>query len=142
MSSILSNGKRWMLVLVILLTLTQYAVYAAYADSELWVATAYCSCKKCCGKTDGITASGIKAHKGTVACNWLPFGTKMTVRALGGDYSRFDKPYDCIVEDRGAKSIFGSKNKHIKRLDIWFPTHIQALIFGRRVVEVNIQQEV
>lgn len=27
------------------------------------VATAYCPCVKCCGKSDGITASGVKARE-------------------------------------------------------------------------------
>ncbi|MDD2497845.1 MAG: LysM peptidoglycan-binding domain-containing protein, partial [Desulfitobacteriaceae bacterium] len=35
--------------------------------SVIFEATAYCSCRKCCGKSDGITASGVRAHKGTIA---------------------------------------------------------------------------
>lgn len=100
---------------------------AASCNAEEWTATSYCSCSKCCGKSDGITASGKPANNGTIACNWLPFGTVLYV-----DGKR------CVVQDRGAKSIFGDKQHHIKRLDIWMPTHKQALQYGRRTVNVVI----
>lgn len=96
-------------------------------DFELWKATAYDSCKVCCGKTDGITASGKKAHKGTVACNWLPFGTKLLVN--GQIYT---------VEDRGAKSLFGDKHNHIRHIDLWMPTHKEARRYGVHTVKVTI----
>lgn len=77
--------------------------------------TAYCPCSKCCGKSDGITASGTKATQGrTVACNSLPIGTK--IRINGHDY---------IVEDRGTSHI-----------DIFFSSHSEALNFGVRYAEV------
>jgi len=94
--------------------------------AETWIATAYCPCKKCCNKSDGITASNKQAKEGrTVAINWLKFGQKV---ALNG------RIY--IVEDRGAKSIFGSKNRHFKRIDIFFASHKKALRFGRQKVEL------
>lgn len=96
------------------------------AFAEEWVATAYCSCEKCCGKSDGITASGVKAHDGTVACNWLPFGTNLLIDG---------KLY--TVEDRGSKKHFGTKDEQRKRVDIWFPSHKQALKYGRKVVNVT-----
>ena len=108
------------LMLMLLLCTNAYA--------EEWVATAYCSCKQCCNKSDGITASGTHAHVGTVACNWLPFGTRLRIKGMGV----------YVVEDRGAKSQFGSKNNHKHRLDIWMPTHKQALVFGRRNVQVEV----
>jgi hypothetical protein len=43
--------------------------------------TYYDVCVKCCGKTDGITASGLVIRNGVepeipvVSCNWLPFDT-------------------------------------------------------------------
>ena len=114
---------RWFLPLVILLTL----LICTIAKAEEWKITAYCSCKICCGKIDGITASGYKAKKGYCACNWLPFGTKLYVEGLG----------EYIVMDRGAKSQFGSKTNHIKHIDIWFKSHKAARQFGvkhRKVV--------
>ena len=92
-----------------------------------FIATAYCACVKCCGKSDGITASGRKAVAGrTIACNWLPFGTRLEVNG---------KVY--IVEDRGARSIFGHKNNRIKRLDIYMSSHKEALVWGKRRVSVK-----
>jgi 3D (Asp-Asp-Asp) domain-containing protein len=95
--------------------------------SSLWKITAYCACHKCCGKSDGITASGKKARYGYVACNWLPFGTKMHIKGLG----------DFVVMDRGAKSLFGSKTNHIQHLDVFMNTHQEALNFGVKYMEVE-----
>ncbi len=97
------------------------------ADSEkygdflgVFEVTAYCPCKKCCGKTNGITASGKKAKAGrTIATSsQFSFGTKLVV---GG------KVY--TVEDRGG-AIKGN------RIDIFFASHKQALQFGRRKMKV------
>ena len=95
---------------------------------ETWKITYYCSCVKCCGKSDGITASGKKAQYGYVACNWLPFKTKLFIKGLG----------IFVVMDRGAKSLFGSKKNHIKHLDIWLPNHKEALKRGVEHREVVI----
>jgi 3D (Asp-Asp-Asp) domain-containing protein len=99
--------------------------------SAEWIATAYCPCPKCCGKfADGHFASGKKVYVGGVAINWLPFGTKVLID--GKEYT---------VEDRGAKSIFGSKDNQIKRVDIFFESHQEALEFGRRKVNLIIGRE-
>ncbi len=97
-----------------------------YADT--WKITAYCSCYKCCGKSDGITASGLPARVSYIACNWLPFGTKVSLEGLG----------TFRVMDRGARSLFGSKDNHIKHIDIWLPTHKEARTFGVQYKEVRI----
>lgn len=82
--------------------------------------TAYCPCEYCCGKTDGITASGTQATAGrTVGCNSLPFGTVISIN--GHQY---------VVEDRG-----GMSNNVI---DIFFNTHQEALNFGRQTADVYI----
>lgn len=82
--------------------------------------TAYCACKKCCGKTDGITASGtkVKAGRTIAAPKNFPFGTKLMIN--GHVYT---------VEDRGG-AIKG------KRIDIYFDTHEEALKFGVKNLEV------
>lgn len=76
--------------------------------------TYYCACVKCCGKTNGITASGEKVQAGiTVAApKEFPFGTKLLIN--GHTYT---------VQDRGG-SI---KNK---RIDIYCETHEEALKNG------------
>ena len=63
-----------------------------------------------------------------VACNWLPFGTKVYIKDLGY----------FTVQDRGARSLFGSKSNHIKHLDVYLPTHHSALHFGVKYLEVTV----
>lgn len=123
-------NPRWFIPAVILiLILVIYAfVHAAPTPLATWKLTAYCACVKCCGKSDAITASGYKAKYGYVACNWLPFGTKVRIAGLG----------EFIVMDRGAKSLFGSKNNHIKHLDIYMASHKEARRFGVKYAEVEV----
>ena len=85
--------------------------------------TAYCPCKKCCGKSDGITASGEKAIEGiTVAMDKsIPFGTKIYIDGVG----------ERIVQDRGG-AIKGN------RIDLYFDSHQEALNFGRQTKQVTI----
>jgi len=108
--------------------------------------TGYCNCGQCCGwhrpwfglgspvisngpnkgkpKEVGMTASGARAHPGTVAADTsvLPFGTIVYVEGYG--YGR--------VEDRGG-AIKGNK------LDLWFSSHDEALKWGRKK---NVQVKV
>lgn len=93
---------------------------------ERYTVTAYCPCVKCCGKSNGITASGIKAVEGvTVAAdtNILPFGTKIYIDGVG----------ERIVQDRGG-AIKGN------RIDLYFSDHQSALNFGRQTKEVTIMK--
>ena len=87
--------------------------------------TAYCSCEKCCGKTDGITASGVKAVEGvTIAADTKihPFGTKLCID--GHEYT---------VQDRGGVV----KGNHI---DIYFDNHQEALEFGVQYKEIFLKE--
>ncbi len=90
---------------------------------ESYVITAYCPCVKCCGKTDGITASDVTAVEGvTVATDKsIPFGTKVYIDGVG----------ERIVQDRGG-AIKGN------RIDLYFDSHEKALEFGRQTKEVII----
>lgn len=85
--------------------------------------TAYCACSKCCGKSDGITASGTKAKQGrTIAVDpkQIPYGTKVVIN--GHTY---------IAEDCG-----GGIGKN--RIDVFFNSHKEALNFGVQRAEVFI----
>lgn len=87
--------------------------------------TAYCPCAACCGKTDGITASGTKAAEGrTIAVdpNLIPYGTELVING---------KTY--IAEDTGG-SVKGHK------LDIFFNSHLEALEWGVQEHEVFIYE--
>lgn len=118
----------WAIFAIISIILFVFFCFGKAHASESWKITAYCACHKCCGKTDGITASGKKAQYGMVACNWLKFGTKVKIEGLGM----------FVVADRGAKTLFGDKTHHLRHLDVFLPTHTQALKFGvqYKVVEI------
>lgn len=48
--------------------------------------TKYCACMTCCGKTNGITASGTKAKEGRTCAadvSIYPFGTKLYIEGVG-----------------------------------------------------------
>lgn len=120
-------NPKWFIPAVIVITLL-FGAIVCYAE-DLWKITAYCACSKCCGKTDGIMASGKKVYPGAIACNWLPFGTKVKIEGIG----------IFTVEDRGAKSLFGTKTNHIKHIDIYMPTHREALKFGVRWLKVEVK---
>ena len=100
-------------------------IAASINDSE-WISstvTAYCACMECCGKTNGITASGAKATAGrTIAMSKdYKFGTKIEIEGYG----------IYIVEDRGG----AIKNT---RIDIYFNTHKEALQFGKKQLRFRI----
>lgn len=87
--------------------------------------TAYCVCERCCGKSDGITASGVKAtpYK-TVAVdkNVIPLGTELYIN---GDYF--------VAQDTGG-AVKGNV------IDVCVSSHEEALNFGvhyAKVFEVN-----
>lgn len=87
------------------------------------IATAYCPCVKCCGKNDGITATGTKATAGrTLAADpsVIPYGTEVII----GDITY-------VVEDCGG-AVKGAK------VDIFFNTHEEALQWGKRNVVATI----
>lgn len=113
-------------------------------DATLQVeTTAYCSCGSCCGwrrnwfgrpviaygpsrgrrKEVGLTASGTQARRGTIAADTrvFPFGTILYIPGYG--YGR--------VEDRGG----AIQGRHI---DLYFPTHREALEWGRVMRRVQV----
>lgn len=88
--------------------------------SSGWKLTAYCSCAQCCGKSDGITASGYHLQssdhlKICAAPSTIPFHTVINISGGWNGTVR--------VEDRGG-DIKG------KRLDIFCRTHQEAKQFG------------
>lgn len=91
-------------------------------QSGVYKVTAYCACMQCCGKTNGITASGVKATANhTIAApSTFAFGTKVVIN--GVTYT---------VEDRGG-AIQGN------RIDIYMNSHAEALAWGVRYVEVEV----
>lgn len=97
-------------------TLVQYAEHLGK-----FTITYYCACEKCCGKTDGITASGAVAREGvTVAVDTksIPLGTYLYIEGIG--YR--------VAQDVGG-AVKGNK------IDVYVKTHDEALQCG---VDKNI----
>lgn len=92
--------------------------------TEKYIITAYCHCVKCCGKSNGVTASGAIATEGiTVAADTriFPFGTRIYIEGVG----------ERIVQDTGG-AIKGN------RIDLYFSDHQSALNFGKQIRGVCI----
>ena len=117
-------------------------------DEHELLVTGYCNCGKCCGwrkkwfffgepvynygkmkgapKKVGVTASGAVAAKGTIAADpaVYPFGTRIGIPGYGLG----------IVQDVGG-SIKGA------HIDIWFPSHAEALAWGGRKLKVKVAKK-
>jgi 3D (Asp-Asp-Asp) domain-containing protein len=97
---------------------------AKYPQGKFTInASAYTAAADECGKSDGITASGLKVKEGvTIACPpQFPLGTKIKIEGMGTR----------ICEDRGG----AIKGNHI---DIYVETKKEAFSFGRRNLEAEI----
>ncbi len=108
--------------------------------------SAYCPCSVCCGpRASGITASGeLAVGKLIAAPASYPFGTEMRIRGYG----------TARVQDRGGavKSagarVRGGKAGYRKvtttlqndRVDLLFPTHEEALQWGRQKLVVSVKR--
>src|SRR5688572_7720678 len=94
--------------------------------------TAYCPCTKCCGpEAQGITASGKRVSHNDgkfVAADTrvLGFGTQLEVPGYANGLK-------VEVIDRGG-AIKGNK------LDLYFPTHAEALVWGRQHLDVVVYE--
>lgn len=89
--------------------------------------TYYCACEQCCGKTNGITASGAKVQEGvTVAADTskLPFGTRVYIKGIGWR----------TVQDRGG-AIKGN------RLDIYISSHNDPMPYNVQNLDVWVEIE-
>lgn len=84
--------------------------------------TAYCSCSKCCGKSNGITAAGTHAtaNRTIAAPKNFAIGTKLKINGIV-----------YTVEDRGG-AING------KKIDIYVNSHSEALRWGVRYLNVEL----
>lgn len=93
--------------------------------------TAYCPCRKCCGKfSDGMTASGKDIYTNRsmfVAADTrlLKFGTMVSIPGYCGGRA-------VPVLDRGSK-IRG------RRLDVFFRSHSRARKWGKQYLDVKVR---
>jgi len=86
--------------------------------------TAYSSTVDQCDSDPFTTASGTHVHDGTVAANFLPFGTHVTFPNYSGG-----KVY--TIEDR-------TNAKYSSRADIWMVSRGAALQFGKRHLQMVV----
>lgn len=103
-----------------------------------FVATAYCSCEKCCGVwatmrelddngepiVQGATGVTLKQGVSVAADTTYPIGTNLEIEGMG----------TYIVHDRGG-AIKGN------RLDIYFDNHNDALEFGVQNIRVRVVEK-
>lgn len=92
--------------------------------------TAYCPCMKCCGKDDGITATGTTATEGrTVAVDpaLIPYGATVTVYFADGTSHTY------TAEDCG-----GAIKEN--RIDVFFDDHQAAREFGVQTAYVYMEE--
>ena len=96
-------------------TLEKFEVIVTAYSSSVW-------------ETQGdpfITASGKRVEDGIIANNFLPFGSQIRLPEIFGD-----KIF--VVEDR----MHSRKDDY--QIDIWFPSHQEALNFGVKSTEMEI----
>ncbi len=119
--------------LVMMIMFLANMLFVNNLKAEVFKATAYCSCKKCCNKDSsdkwyGITASGKKAKWGTVAVDRKVIKLGSTLRIKGFPNTIFR------AEDVGEDVGGAIKGRHI---DVWFPSHREALKFGVRNINLE-----
>ena len=101
------------------------STYSDYQNLGEFRITYYCSCVKCCEKSDGITATGTIATEGrTVAVDptVIPYGSVLVING---------KTY--VAEDCGS-AIKSNK------IDIYVDDHQKALELGVDYFEVFLQK--
>ena len=92
--------------------------------------TAYCACPKCCGNfSDGITANNHRIARGDVFAAADKKYAFMTDLVVPG----YNNSQPIKVMDRGS-AIKGNK------LDLFFHSHKQALIWGVQYLDVKIRK--
>ncbi len=117
-------------VSVVMIMFLASMLFVSNVRAEVFKATAYCSCVKCCDKEPsdewyGITASGKRAKWGTIAVDRkvIKLGSKLRIDGFPETIFR--------AEDVGG-AIKGN------RIDVWFPSHQEALKFGVQNIHVQV----
>jgi 3D (Asp-Asp-Asp) domain-containing protein len=117
------------------------AICCAEGRWEIAIATAYCPCAICCGRSaDGITATGTScaSHPHGIAIDpaRIAYGTRILIPHGYGylDQSRgADRWF--IADDTGA----AMRTATTLRIDLRYRTHASAVQFGVRVIPIWIE---
>ncbi len=129
--NVFASIRKTVLSFIVVMTVSLLSmIFVNSLQAEIFTATAYCSCKKCCDKDTsnkwyGITASGRKARWGTVAVDrrLIKLGSRLRIEGFPKTIFRADDVGGAI------------KGKHV---DLWFPSHRKALEFGRQKLVVEL----
>lgn len=99
--------------------------FSAQSSLRSFEVTAYCPCEICCGRwADGYTASGLPAEGWLLAApSEIPFGTLLVIPGYADGLP-------VPVLDRGPKD---------NKLEVFFPTHQEALEWGRQQLKVKFE---
>jgi 3D (Asp-Asp-Asp) domain-containing protein len=112
--------------LLLLLTALALALTTPAHGPKLrrFTVSAYCHCRVCTHRGDGITASGVRVREGiTIAApRSIPFGTRIHIPGAGWR----------TVQDRLSR-------RYDHRLDIYFTSHRAALQWGIQHLTCTIQ---
>lgn len=93
---------------------------AAWNDIGECLITHYCDCSECCGKSDGITASGTQAAEGrtvSVDTDLIPLGSEVLINGVV-----------YIAEDTGVSG---------HHVDLYINSHEQAIQMGTYKTNVS-----
>jgi 3D (Asp-Asp-Asp) domain-containing protein len=102
----------------------EYTKVKALRSYQYVPMTAYTSRPEETDDTPFITADGSHVRDGIVACNFLPFGTKVRIPSLFGD-----KVFE--VHDRMNK-------RYPYKMDIWMADYSEAIQFGVKYAHIEI----
>lgn len=97
------------------------------------VVTAYCPCRRCCGRhANGRTSTGTNAWKRGAATDpgAIPYGARLFVPGYG--YT--------VVDDTGGAMRRVWRSKGMIQIDIRMTYHWQARQWGRKVLKVRVYE--
>lgn len=95
--------------------------------------TAYCNCHYCTGSGQGITAMGTTTRVGVIAVpQSISLGSRLYIPGL----THYKSDGIFHAEDRGGAIQMKADGTYI--VDLWMPTHEQALQFGRQTMTAYI----
>jgi len=92
--------------------------------------TGYCACKKCCGRKDGLTASG------TIPVQGLTIAVPRSLKKLIGRTIRLD--YIEGIKTNSHRRIEDLCGPGITSWDLFFRNHADAAAFGKRNAKITL----
>lgn len=125
----MANAPRVVLVVLAMFLGSQCGEVEAKTVEML--VTAYCPCEICCGKSaDGQTSLGDDAYicDGVAAApKAIPYRTQLRIPGVGIKE----------VDDTGG-AMRKSWRKGVYHIDLRFPSHLEALKWGKKVLMVEV----